>query len=351
MTPIQSRRLALTVDPEIPVPPRLYGGIERVVDMLVEGLGARGWEVFLFAHPDSATPARLFPYPALRSQAKRDLVLNTWHVFRHVARLKPDLIHSFGRLAYLTPLLPTAIPKIMSYQRVISRTTVAWGRRLSQGSLRFTGCSRRLIEGVAGIGDWRVVYNGVRMASYPFQPSVPADAPLVFLGRLEEIKGPHLAVRAAKASGRKLVLAGNRPAGKIHADFFEREVAPHVDGQRVRYAGPVDDLQKARLLGGAAALLMPILWEEPFGIVMAEALACGTPVIGLRRGSVPEVVTHGIDGFVCDSVDEMVDAVGSLSRIDRSRCRQTAQSRFSDQAIVGEYERLYLELLERPFGE
>src|SRR5206468_12466033 len=128
-----------------------------------------------------------------------------------------------------------------------------------------------------------------------------------------EIKGPHLAIEVARRTGRRLILAGNISQG--HESFFEQQVKPFIDGDRVRYVGPVDDLEKNQLLGEAAALLMPILWDEPFGIVMAEALACGTPVIGFQRASVPEVVADGVSGFLVNDVAQMAAAIDRLPEI------------------------------------
>jgi glycosyltransferase involved in cell wall biosynthesis len=128
-------------------------------------------------------------------------------------------------------------------------------------------------------------------------------------------------------------------------------VEPHLDGQRIRYAGPLDDRQKSDLLGSAAGFLMPILWDEPFGLVMAEALACGTPVIAFGRGAVPEIVTHGSDGFICDDVGEMAACVRRLGEIPRRACRETAEKRFSGRAMTDGYEALYKRLLgARPTG-
>jgi glycosyltransferase involved in cell wall biosynthesis len=143
------------------------------------------------------------------------------------------------------------------------------------------------------------------------------------------------------------VIAGNVPEAPHHQRYFSERILPHVDGNTIKYVGAVDDSTKNELLGRSAALLMPLLWEEPFGIVMAEALACGTPVIGLRRGSLPEIVQQGVNGFVCDSVDQMVSAVGRLAEIDRRDCRRIAEDKFSDRVIVDCYEQLYRELVQR----
>ena len=161
------------------------------------------------------------------------------------------------------------------------------------------------------------------------------------MGRLEEIKGPQVAIEVARQANQPLILAGNIPPDAASRRFFAQRIEPHLDGDRIRYIGPVDDAQKNRLLGTARAFLMPILWEEPFGIVMAEALACGTPVIGLARGAVPEVVLHGHTGFVCESAPEMVDAVGRVHQISREACRRDARNRFSSHVIGDQYEGLY----------
>lgn len=340
-------RIALTVDPEIPVPPALYGGIERIVDMLVRGLVERGHEVTLFAHPESQVPCRLEPYPGRRSQSTGDLLRNMWLVSSRVRQRGYDVVHSFGRLAYLLPILPLRIPKLMSYQRSITPRSVVWGERLARGTLHFSGLSRHIIKAYAGRENWHVVYNGVPAASYRFREEVGADAPLMFLGRVVEIKGAHLAIQVAQRSGRALVIAGNVPDAPKHQQYFEERIAPYVDGKRIQYVGPVTDMLKNELLGQAAALLMPVLWEEPFGIVMAEALACGTPVIGLNRGAIPEVVAHSVTGFVCESVEEMVAAVGRIKEIERKRCRQIMEERFSDRAIVDAYANLYRRLVKQ----
>lgn len=337
-------RLAITADPEIAVPPTLYGGIERIIDMLVRGLVARGHDVTLFAHPDSVVPCPIVTYPGKTFASKIGSLRNALLVSSKIFRGQFDIVHSFGRLAYMMPVLPTSVPKIMSYQREVAERSVTWGTWLSRGTLHFTGCSRHLVQQFLESDNCHVIYNGVPTDTYEFRGSVSSDAPLVFLGRVEEIKGPHLAVEIARRSGRRLVIAGNIPDDEAHRVFFDTHVAPYVDGHQVQYIGPVNDWEKNELLGKAAALLMPILWEEPFGIVMAEALACGTPVIGLNRGSVPEIVYHEVNGFVCKSVDEMVAAVGRLDEINRSACRSVMEEKFSDVAVIGAYESLYYKL-------
>ncbi len=252
-------------------------------------------------------------------------------------------MHSFSRIAYLTPVLPWRLPKLMSYQRAISRRSVLLGHRLSGGALQFSAISGFLMEGVADVGVWHKVFNGVPLATYTFISKPGAEAPLVFLGRIEEIKGPHLAIEVARRAGLPLVIAGNVPAA--HRAWFERQVAPHIDGDQVRFVGPVDDAQKNALLGSARALLMPILWDEPFGIVMAEAMACGTPVIGFRRGAVPEIVESGVTGFVVQTLEDMAAAVNKLGLIDRRAVRARVERLFSDDAVVEGYLEVYERML------
>ena len=335
-------RIAVTADPELPVPPRHYGGAERIVHLLVEGLHARGHDVVLFAHPDSNVSCRLVPYPGRSSASPIDIVRNAATIATHVLGSPIDLVHSFGRLATLAPLALSPVPKIMSYGRAITPRSIRLSRMLFGQSIDFTACGRHMIRDVESLAPWHVIYNAVPIDTYTVSPHVPADAPLVFLGRIEHIKGPHLAIEAARRAGRTIVLAGNVP--DEHQDFFEREVRPFIDGVHVKYIGPVDDRQKNDLLGSAAAFLMPILWDEPFGMVMTEALACGTPVIGFNRASVPEIVDDGVNGFVVRDVDAMVDAIGRVAAIDRRACRTTVENRFSDRVIVSEYETLYVAL-------
>jgi glycosyltransferase involved in cell wall biosynthesis len=307
--------------------------------MHARNLAERGHDVTLFAHPKSSCPVRRIGWPGTRSASKSDTFRNAAKLARHVGADGFDIVHSFSRIAYLAPLLPFPIPKLMTYQREISPGTTGPAYRLSRGTLEFSAISRQMIERSKLRGTWHLVPNGVSLEAYQFRSTVDSDAPLVFLGRIEEIKGPHLAIEAARRAGLRLVLAGNVP--HAHRDWFEANVAPHIDSDRVRYAGPVDDKQKNELLGEARALLMPILWEEPFGIVMAEAMACGTPVIGLRRGAVPEVVEDGVTGFIADSIDEVVAATARAREIDRAACRARVEKFYSGNAVTENYLAIY----------
>lgn len=334
--------IALTADPELPVPPRFYGGIERIIDLLVSELVARGHRVTLFAHPESTSAAELVPWPGRSSRSRRDTFRNASLLFRESRRQRFDLIHSFSRIAYLLPVLPSPIPKLMTYQRAITVRPVWLGHHLSGGTLQFTAISRWMMQPVQGIGSWHLVPNGVPIKTFPFVADPGDQSYLMFLGRVEEIKGPHLAIEVARQTGLPLIIAGNIPAE--HRSWFDANIAPNLDDQ-IRYVGPVDDVHKARLLCGARALLMPILWDEPFGIVMAEALACGTPVLGFDRGSVSEVVEHGVSGYVVNTLSDLVSSVQSVSSLSRHACRSRASSFFSSGVIADSYLGIYRDLL------
>jgi len=344
-------RIVITSDPYIPVPPRLYGGIERVVGLLVEGLVRRGHDVTLFAHPESSAPARLCPYGAPPHTGPvsrvRELVQVTTGLLSEWRRA--DVVHSFGRLAALLPVLPIrSLPKIQSYGRAIPWRGVRRAVDIAGPSICFTACSTQMYANTpAGqrAGRWETIFNGVDLDRFQLSASVPPDAPLMFLGRVERQKGPHHAIAIARRANRRLVIAGN--VEPSDCNFFAREVKPHVDGSRVEYVGAVDDVQKNAWLGKAAALLMPIECDEAFGIVMAEAMACGTPVIAFRRGAVPEVVRDGVTGFICDGVEAAAQAVSRVPSLDRAAIRQDCEQRFADPLILDQYERLYQDMVER----
>jgi glycosyltransferase involved in cell wall biosynthesis len=337
-------RILLTADPELPVPPKLYGGIERVVDVLVRELQTRGHEVGLMAHRDSTVAAtRLFPWPGLRSQNRWDVLRNTVALWRAVRQFKPDVLHSFSRLAYLLPVLRSRLPKIMSYQRKPTERQVARATKLAGQTLTFTGCSEHICrEGRKGGGKWQAIPNCVELDKYTFQPSVSSDAPLVFLSRVERIKGAHTAIAVAKRMARRLVIAGNHGDAGEEGHYWNAEILPQLGKDGIEYVGPVDDIQKNKLLGQAAAMIVPIEWDEPFGIVFAESLACGTPVISCPRGALPEIVREGVDGFLANSVEQACAAVEKLPAINRANCRRRAETEFSSGVVVEKYLKLYV---------
>jgi glycosyltransferase involved in cell wall biosynthesis len=338
-------RILLTADPEIPVPPKGYGGIERIVAGLIRYLRGQGHVVGLVAHPDSTETVDFRrSWPGARSQQMLDSWRNARTLARAVKDFQPDVLHSFSRLAYmaLLPLLHRRLPLLMSYQREPSRRTTRWASRLAGKQLSFTACSSHIAElGRRGGGHWTVIPNFVDVEALPFAASVADDAPLLFLSRIERIKGVHTAIAVAKASGRRLLIAGNVPNDRQSREYFDNEVRPHLQAGVIDYLGEVDDTRKAQLLPAAAALLVPIEWEEPFGIVFAEALACGTPVLSCPRGALPDIVRNGVDGYLSNSVDELSARVSELPGLDRMGCRARALKSYSSAVVGQQYLRTY----------
>jgi glycosyltransferase involved in cell wall biosynthesis len=344
-------RILLLMDPLIPVPPKHYGGIERVIADLADALVDRGHQVTLWAGPGSATRATLETFGNEGEWTRWSNIRNTTAVSARFIRDdgRFDVIHNFGRLAYLSIVFPWDVPKVQTYMRTINPDNMRKAARLGARRMHFTAVSAAIRDtGSPGGGEWSVIYNCADPARYTFRADTDSTtAPLVFLGRLDRCKGPHTAIDVARRLNRRLIIAGNISPVPEEQKFFETEVAPRIDGSLVNYIGPVDDVQKNALLGGAAAMLMPIEWEEPFPVVLPESLLCGTPVIAFRRGGVPEGIDEGRTGFTCDTIDEMCAAVGRLRAIDRAVCRTEAERRFSGKAITDEYEALYRRMAGR----
>lgn len=336
-------KILITADPELPVPPKLYGGIERIVDLLITGLQSRGHEVGLVANAESTSSVSgFFAWKGQRSQSKLDTLKNMFTLSSAVKKFEPDVVHSFSRIFYMLPILRSPIPKVMSYQRRPSDRTVKLASQIAGKSLTFTGCSDSICKiGRNAGGTWQTIYNCVELEKYTFRPNVKEDAPLVFLSRIERIKGTHTAIAIAKQCHRKLVIAGNYLESGEAGKYWKEEIEPHFGQNGIEYIGTVNDAQKNELLGQALAMIVPIEWEEPFGIVFAEALACGTPVISSPRGSLPEIVRQGVDGFLINSIGEGCEVVKDIPKLERLNCRKRAEEYFSADVIVREYEKLY----------
>lgn len=341
-------RILISADAEVPVPPRLYGGIERVIDLLVREYTAGGHVVSLLAHSESDSPAsERRAWPGRSSRGARSSIRNAATFAKAVRELKPDVIHSFSRLLWLLPLLADRRPKIMSYQREPSGRTVRISNHLHRGRLHFTGCSEYICRNgrARGGGDWTAIHNAVDPGAYSFEPIVGDDAPLVFLSRIEPIKGCHNAIEIAKRSGRRLIIAGNHGEQNALGAYWRERILPEIGRGGIEYAGEVNDKQKNDLLRQAAALIVPIEWNEPFGIVFTEALACGTPVISAPRGALPEIIEDGKHGFLVHSIEEGASAVARLRSIDRGECRRHFEQQFSSPHIAARYLELYRRLI------
>ena len=231
----------------------------------------------------------------------------------------------------------------MTYERDPTLRTVRTAVRLAApGVLRFTGCSDYIAAcGRRAGGDWQGIPNFFEVDSLQFSPTVTADAPLCFLSRVESIKGAHWAIEIARRTGHRLVIAGNHAESGEEGRYWREQIEPWIGRDGIEYVGPVDDAQKNKVLGEARAMVVPIQWDEPFGIVFAEALACGTPIISCPRGSLPEIVRQGVDGFLITSIEEGCDAVARLGTIDRATCRRRAEQEYAPAVVVSRYFDLY----------
>lgn len=329
------------------VPPPAYGGTELVVGLLTDELVRRGHEVVLFASGDSETLAELQPgcATALRHL---DMGPDEYAIYeqRQLSRVFQqsdhfDIIHSHVDHSALPYASLTQTPVLHTLHGIFTPLSQAVFQQHCQQPLISISNSQRCPE--LGLNYLATVYNAINVDSFDFCAQ-PSDPPyLVFLGRMSIEKGPHLAIEIAQRTGWKLKIVG-----KIDADnhaFFDQEIAPHVDGEQIEFLGEANHGVKNQLLGGAAAMLFPILWREPFGLVMAESMACGTPVIAMNLGSVAEVVIDGETGFVCQSVEEAVAAVGRLPELSRRACRDRAETHFSLARMVDDYEAAYRQLL------
>ena len=337
-------KILIPVDPEIPVPPLLYGGVERLVDGLVNAYASLGHDVVLVAHEDSKSEfAKIYAWPAKASRGSLNTFQNSRKLYQVVNKEKPDVIHSFGRLLYMFPIMIfKTIPMLMTYGRAISVKTTEISSKLAGDKLKYTCCGAHMLNDLPNAKNFTPIHN-FTLVDYFIPDTTVKKEYLMFLGRIEDIKGTKEAIDVALATNQKLVIAGNIQPG--HDAYFESEIKPFINHELIEYVGPVNDEQKLELLQKSTAFLFPIKWEEPFGIVMAEAMACGVPVIGFRRGSVPEVVKDGVTGFVVDNVDEMIQAVLKIDEIDRTIVREDCVNRFSLEYISNKYLQLFKKML------
>src|SRR5690242_8257403 len=309
-------KILIIMDPGILISVKGYGGHERLVEMFAKEYHRLGHEVHLLVTGGSRVEGCTVHdfgkegFPPRKKDAKRAIPVAWKFLRKHGDEF--DLVHNFGRLVYLLPILRKPIRKIMTYGREISNRNVKMFHKLKGNNIVYTACSGDLLSRVKKRQDWAVVYNSIDFSRYTLQEELPEDAPLIFLGRIERIKGCHTAIKVAKATGNRLIIAGNVSPLPEEKAYFEEEILPEIDGVQIQYVGPLNDAQKNEYLGQAKALLFPIEWKEPFGIVMIEAMACGTPVIAFGKGSVPEVVDDGITGFITDSAAEMAERIKQI---------------------------------------
>ncbi|MES1226475.1 MAG: glycosyltransferase [Bacteroidota bacterium] len=338
-------KILLVMDPGILVPPEGYGGIERIVALLAEEYHRQGNEVDILATRGSYVEGcATYPigekgFPPSKKEMNK-AIITAWKFIRK-NRNNYDLIHNFGRLLYLFPVLNHPVKKIMCYQREITANNIRIYNLLPNKNIIFSGCSADLVKRAAAPGRWVAIHNAVDFTKYCLRTSLASDAPLIFLGRIERIKGCHTAIKVAKDTNNRLIIAGNKSSLPEEVSYFEKEIAPYIDNQQIIYVGEVNNEQKNEWLGKSKALLMPIEWNEPFGIVMIEAMACGTPVIAFNKGSVNEVIEENVTGFKVASEEEMICAVSKINRIDRAGCRNFSCLKFNIPVIAGDYLNLF----------
>lgn len=323
-------------------PPRKYGPWERVVSLITEGLLKKGIDVTLFATADSVTEGKLHaivprPYEEDRSlDAKVCECLHISELFERAGNF--DLIHNhfdFLPLTYSgltrTPVLTTihgfSSPKILPVYKKYNET--AYYVSISNAD--------RSPE----LDYIDTVYHGIDIENFTFQET-PEDY-LLFLGRIHHDKGAHEAIQIARKAGMKLILAG------IIQDetYFKEQVEPFLDGSQVRFVGAVGPELRNELLGNAYGFIHSINFNEPFGLSVVEANACGTPVVAFNKGSMPEIIRNGENGFLVDDVSSAVDAIGNLRTISRYRCREIVEERFSQDQMVENYLSVYRQIIEK----
>jgi glycosyltransferase involved in cell wall biosynthesis len=333
------------------VPPRLYGGTERVVSYLTEELVRQGHHVTLFASGDSVTRAKLVSVwdKALRLDERNPEgislhVLMLEEVFKRAAAF--DIVHFHLDAVQLPLARRHHTPCVMTFH---GRTDLAgmgelYGEFDDLPLVSISNAQRRSMPAA----NWAAtIYHGIPLGLH--EPNFEPGNYLAFLGRLSPEKRPDRAIEIARLSGIPLRIAAKvDPADRT---YYKSHIAHLIDGEFIQYAGEVNDAAKSAFLGGAAALLFPIDWPEPFGLVMIEAMACGTPVIAFRCGSVEEVIDEGVTGAIVDSVQEAVERLPAVMKLDRRACRDTFERRFSAARMATEYCELYERLRRRAWRQ
>jgi glycosyltransferase involved in cell wall biosynthesis len=344
-------RIAMLAPPWIPIPPPGYGGIEYVVALLCDALVERGNDVELFCAPGSHSKATVRPLlPSAHPEAIGKALYEADHVARAFAAFDEaaengapfDIVHDHCGNVPLAMADRQSLPLVHTVHGPFDReTSVFYDAHGSKGGLICISQSQAAAA-PAGANVVAVVHNPIDVDAWPMR--YQKQDYLLWLGRFVPEKGPQRAIKVAKTTGRRLVLAGVVQPG--YEQFFASEIAPHIDGSRIEYVGEVGGARKQQLFADAYAFLMPISWPEPFGMVMVESLAAGTPVLAFNHGAAPEIIEHGRNGFLVEDEDEMAAMVDRVAEIDPAECRRSAE-RFSPHRVAAGYEAVYGEAIGR----
>jgi glycosyltransferase involved in cell wall biosynthesis len=336
--------------PWIPVPPPGYGGVELVVALLCDALHDAGHRVTLLAAPGSRARGRVvelldraYPEAIGAGVIEADHVGRAFDLIEDAALAgEPfDVVHDHSGWVALAMADRCAAPVVHTVHGPFEERAAAFYRAHGHRAVLTCISAAQAAARPDGVEIAAVVPNPIDVDAWPV---VPKGEHVLWLGRFTPEKGPHRAIAVARRAGVPLVLAG--PVQPGQREFFERAVAPHVDGRRIRYAGEVGGARKRHLLASARALLMPIRWPEPFGMVMVEAMAAGTPVLAFAEGAAPEVVEHGRSGLLVGDDDEMAAALDEAMRLRPAECRASARERFSPERVA----RAYLTVYRRAAG-
>jgi Glycosyltransferase len=343
-------RIGMVAPPWFELPPVGYGGTEAVVASLVDALVARGHHVTLVASGRAKTAAQrhiaAYPEPPshLLGHSPMPEVVLAAEAARSLDGLALDVVHDHSLAG---PLLAgsRSAPTVATMHGPVVGDNADYFRRLGRSVdlVAISAAQRRHAPDLNWAG---VVHNAIDVASFPFRER--KDAEVLWIGRFSPDKGAHLAIDAARAAGRRILLAGKLNERPEHA-YFDAEVRPRL-GADAEYVGEADAALKRELFARAACLVFPIQWEEPFGMVMIEAMAAGTPVVATRRGSVPEVVDHGRTGWIVDTLDELPEAIARAGELDPRACRSHVESRFDLPVMAAGYERVYREVMAARTG-
>jgi glycosyltransferase involved in cell wall biosynthesis len=328
------------------VPPPAYGGIELVVGLLTDELVRRGHEVTLFASGDSLTLAKLISVHPRALRLDSSIRDSSIYEFLQLASVYEkaadfDIIHSHMGVATLTSANLVTTPTVHTLHGIFTPDNEKIFKHCRKQPYITISNSQR--EPRLGLNYVDTVYNGIDVSSYEFYPQ-PIEPPyLAFLGRMSPEKGPHLAIEIAKKTGWRLKIAGK--VDLVDLEYFDQKIKPHIDGKQIEYLGEANHRQKNELMGGAYATLFPITWREPFGLVMVESMASGTPVIAIQMGSAAEVIVDGKTGFLCNNVEECINSIDKVSNLNRDVCRQYVEENFSVQQMTNGYEAVYQQII------